>query len=321
MNIDLLNLPEDVDSLKNIIHFQVTSYEEIKRGHTDLECNHTTLHQRYTDLQKEYDFLAEQVQYFKSKLYDRKSEKSVYNQDQLNIFNEAEEIAAEENKAAEITVPSHTRKKGGQRPLPADFPREEVVHDLEETEKVCACGAPLSCIGEESSEKLDVMPAKVRIIKHIRIKYACKSLFRKVFDRWDSEQLLKVIDFLWMQRSYLDTQSPDLAELTTFLDRIDSENFEWFKLSSKYISIDFTSPFFIEYLDRFEDRESIRMVGTIFLEMFSTFTPDFDQEHIRSIIKKLYSLEDKTDANKICNIYGIRGNGFLRDIYDANINS
>ncbi len=178
MNIDLLNLPEDVNSLKNIIHFQVTSYEEIKRGHTDLECSHNTLRQSNTDLQKENGFLIEQIQYLKAALYGRKSEKSDSNQAQLNIFNEAEEIAAasaEENKAAEITVPAHTRKKGGRRPLPPDLPREEVVHDLKEEDKVCDCGAALSRIGEETSEKLDMIPAKMRVIKHVRIKYACKS--------------------------------------------------------------------------------------------------------------------------------------------------
>lgn len=172
MNIDLLNLPEDVDSLKNIIQFQTTSQQEQLNRFNILQESYTG---SITSLQKENTLLAEQVRHLNTLLYGRKSEKSVYNQDQLSIFNEAEEIAAEETKAAEITVPSHTRKKGGRRPLPADFPREEVVHDLEETEKVCACGAPLSCIGEESSEKLDVMPAKVRVIKHIRIKYACKS--------------------------------------------------------------------------------------------------------------------------------------------------
>lgn len=175
MNIDLLNLPEDVDSLKNIIHFQSTSEQESINRLNTLQQSYTGLESSRATLQKEYDFLAEQVQYFKTKLFDRKSEKSAYNQDQLSIFNEAEEIAAEEIKAAEITVPAHTRKKGGRRPLPPDLPREEVVHDLPEEEKVCDCGANLSRIGEEATEKLDIVPAKARVIKHIRIKYACKS--------------------------------------------------------------------------------------------------------------------------------------------------
>jgi transposase len=51
----------------------------------------------------------------------------------------------------------------------------EVIHDLPEEEKVCACGCKLSKIGEESCEKLDYIPAKLRVIVHIRYKYACKA--------------------------------------------------------------------------------------------------------------------------------------------------
>ncbi|HSO71020.1 MAG TPA: IS66 family transposase [Thermodesulfobacteriota bacterium] len=49
-----------------------------------------------------------------------------------------------------------------------------MVHDLPEDEKVCACGTPLSRIGEEVGEKLDIIPAKVQVIRQIRPKYACK---------------------------------------------------------------------------------------------------------------------------------------------------
>jgi transposase len=49
-----------------------------------------------------------------------------------------------------------------------------VVHDIPEPEKVCACGHQLSRIGEETAEKLDIIPAVIQVIKIIRPKYACK---------------------------------------------------------------------------------------------------------------------------------------------------
>jgi len=50
-----------------------------------------------------------------------------------------------------------------------------VVHDIPEEEKKCiCCGAPLVRIGEETSEKLDIEPARMKVIRHIRPKYACK---------------------------------------------------------------------------------------------------------------------------------------------------
>ncbi len=177
MNIDLLNLPEDVNLLRKIIHFQTVSYTDLESSHGILQQSYTDLEDSLTKLQKQKEFLEEQFRLFRANLYGRKSEKSV-DQAQLYIFNEAEEIDAasdEEKKASEITVPAHTRGKSGRRPLPEGLPREEVVHDLREEEKVCNCGAHLSYIGEDVSERLDIVPAKMRVIRNIRYKYACKS--------------------------------------------------------------------------------------------------------------------------------------------------
>ena len=78
------------------------------------------------------------------------------------------------SSASSVVVAEHKRKKRGRKPLPADLPRVEVIHDLPENEKVCACGTQLSRIGEDTCEKLDYIPAKVRVLRHIRYKYACK---------------------------------------------------------------------------------------------------------------------------------------------------
>lgn len=73
-----------------------------------------------------------------------------------------------------ITVPAHQRKKGGRKPLPADLPRLEIVHDLSDEEKVCPHdGAAMKRIGEEVSEQLDIIPAQIRVLRHIRPKYSC----------------------------------------------------------------------------------------------------------------------------------------------------
>jgi len=93
---------------------------------------------------------------------------------QLHIFNEAEAIE-EKEETPPLAVAGHTRSRPKRKPLPEDLPRIDVVHDIDESEKVCACGAKLSRIGEEICEKLDIIPAKVQVIRHIRPKYACKS--------------------------------------------------------------------------------------------------------------------------------------------------
>ncbi len=53
--------------------------------------------------------------------------------------------------------------------------------------------------------------------------------------------------------------------------------------------------------------------------MLEKFTPDYDEKDIRLIVAFLYELKDEEtidSASKICNIYGSRGQEFLRDIYE-----
>jgi transposase len=51
-----------------------------------------------------------------------------------------------------------------------------VVHDIPEEDKVCACcNGELHKIGEDKSEKLEFIPAQVKVIEHVRPKYACRA--------------------------------------------------------------------------------------------------------------------------------------------------
>jgi len=106
----------------------------------------------------------------------------------------------------------------------------------------------------------------------------------------------------------------DLGKLSCFLKEINDETLSWLKLSARYIEKDFNSSFFIEYLLRLCDI-SPHEVGVIYLEMLAYCTPTYPEEHIRSIVMKLYELGQCENADRICNIYGSKGLEFLRDIY------
>lgn len=68
------------------------------------------------------------------------------------------------------------RKGHGRRPLPKDLPRKQVIHDLTDDEKRCpCCGRTRERIGEEVSEQLELIPAVLYVIEHVRRTYACKS--------------------------------------------------------------------------------------------------------------------------------------------------
>lgn len=67
------------------------------------------------------------------------------------------------------------KARGKRGPLPLELPRVDVVHDVPESERVCPCGTPMVHIGEEVSEQLDIIPMQVRVLRHIRRRYACPS--------------------------------------------------------------------------------------------------------------------------------------------------
>ena len=122
--------------------------------------------------------VEEENRWLKAQLFGRSSEKMLAEDrspDQAWLFNEIEATAEATPEAPEtITIPAYDRAKRGRKKLAADILRIDVVHDLSEADKVCPVdGTALERIGEESSEQLEFIPAKLRVLKHIRPKYAC----------------------------------------------------------------------------------------------------------------------------------------------------
>lgn len=151
------NLPDDIEALKALLEEkdrQIASYKS------------------------KAEALQEQLNLILAKRFGPSSEKA--DKRQLGLFNEVE-VATEGDKEepapepeTSLSIPTQQRKKPGRRALPDYIDREEVLHDLPEEEKVCPHdGTPLERIGEETSEQLDIIPAQVRVLRHIRPKYAC----------------------------------------------------------------------------------------------------------------------------------------------------
>ena len=104
-------------------------------------------------LEDENDILREKLRLALFQRFGRSSEKIDPNQQEL--FCEAEvEADAPVAEESTTTVSSHTRKKAGRKPLDPNIPRQEVIHDISEEEKLCGCGARLSKVDEVISEEL-----------------------------------------------------------------------------------------------------------------------------------------------------------------------
>jgi transposase len=86
-----------------------------------------------------------------------------------------EATAAEAESGQKLTTRRINHHKHGRRTLPEHLPRRQIIHDLSEQEKKCpCCGEQRACIGSETSEQLEYIPAKFEVLQHVRHKYACK---------------------------------------------------------------------------------------------------------------------------------------------------
>ena len=110
--------------------------------------------------------------------FGRKSER--LSEDQLNLGLEDLETAiasgeaAQEKADATLAASRRRARKVNRGHLPAHLPREEVV--IEPGSKVCpCCGGDLHVIGEDRSERLDKIPARLKVIVTRRPKYACRT--------------------------------------------------------------------------------------------------------------------------------------------------
>jgi transposase len=119
--------------------------------------------------------LKAQIKLLRDRIFGRKSEQTAEpNTPQLALFNEPESEPTLPVGDADEEVVVSTKQRGKRKPLSADLPRIEIIHDLPEHELTCACGCRKHVISEETSEQLDIVPMQIRVIKHIRKVYGCR---------------------------------------------------------------------------------------------------------------------------------------------------
>jgi transposase len=184
MTLALDTLPDDAESLRALIAALAADRGEWVARCGQLEQEQAAWHQEKTALAAAVERLEANnarldhiVMVLRRGQFGRSSER--LSEEQINLALEDVEtgIAAEDAKAEKQ---SETAKRHGTRNrrtnrgrLPAHLPREEVIIEPEST--VCPCGCALHVIGEDVSERLDRIPARLRVIVTRRPKYACRA--------------------------------------------------------------------------------------------------------------------------------------------------
>src|SRR3974390_1694532 len=159
------DLPNDVEALKGII---------LERS-SKLEVAEALLISQKLELEK----LSFEIAYLKRMKYGRSSE-------QLDRELVQMQLSIEDLEASLAAMPLEVRpapkepppQKPARGPLPAQLPREQIVH-----ENPCACpdcGGKLRPLGEDVAEMLEYVPSHFKVIRHVRPTLSCASCQRIV---------------------------------------------------------------------------------------------------------------------------------------------
>lgn len=171
MALSIDELPNDVESLKALLFDAHAAAQAAEAKSASLAAEV----ERLTARAERLDHI---VSVLRRAQFGRRSER--INEDQIELALEdvetqhgVEDAAAE--KTSDIIRSEATKARRANRGhLPAHLPREEIV--IEPEAKACpCCGGALHVIGEDVSERLDKIPARLRVIVTRRPKYACRS--------------------------------------------------------------------------------------------------------------------------------------------------
>jgi transposase len=167
-------LPDDIGALRALILVERDEREQLAQRGAQLAARNAILEHLNGKLER---IVAE----LRRAHFGRKSERIT--DDQLALaLDELQTAAAKAETEAEKADPERkaaaARKRRASRDEKLDhLPHEEVI--IEPESKVCpCCGGELHAIGEDTSKRLDKVPAKVTVIVTRRPKYACRTCER-----------------------------------------------------------------------------------------------------------------------------------------------
>ena len=151
--VDRHALPDAVEPLKDLVVHLVGMIDALQ-GQLDAERER----------------LRQQLAELRRRLFGPRSE-SLAQPGQAELAFGTVQVPIPEKKFRQVD--SHRRRVPTGRPaIDESLPRRRVEHDLSEADK--AQFSALERIGEEVSEMLEYVPARLEVIQHVRLKYRCE---------------------------------------------------------------------------------------------------------------------------------------------------
>jgi transposase len=161
MRFDLDRLPSDTVLLQKIVQ-EMAEIMDLERN--ALKAAKETVKAQTITIEKLEHRLARLLRV----QFGRSSEKMDIAQ--LRLMFEETEAPLPANDDA-IEKPQRDRKAGVRQPIPAHIPRQTTEHRPEP----CDCGGAETVISQDVTEVLDYVPARFRVLRHVRPRIACRA--------------------------------------------------------------------------------------------------------------------------------------------------
>jgi transposase len=187
------DLPDDIEALRDLARRRLAEHAVLVAERDALVVARNAAVAERDRANEQLDRLRHLLRQLQRARFGRSSERLDPNQLQLALEEIEQAVAKAEAEVAKRTATSTPRTPTRQtdRPsLPAHLPRIEVVIAPEDTACPC-CKGPMHVIGEEKSERLDVIPAQHRVLVTRRPKYGCRSCSGAVVQAAAPERLIK----------------------------------------------------------------------------------------------------------------------------------
>ena len=164
----------DTTNKASIIDGLVATNFVLSNENSELKSEITKLSSSLKQATDHIKWLAEQDKLSRQKLFGKQSEQTESLQGELFDEGLEEDTPADEIETETISYERKKTKKKGRLLDTSSLPREQIIYDLAEDEKQCSCGCELTKIGEDVSEQVDYVPASLKVIEHVKVKYSCK---------------------------------------------------------------------------------------------------------------------------------------------------
>ena len=158
-------LHHDVDTLQQMLEQQQHQNKVLQTHNMQLQKQLAQLLQQNKVLHEQISQMQYQLNQLLRQQFGQKSEKKALNQNKCT--NQSDK---QKNTTSEHAEKNQARRK----PLPLSLERESIEYTLAYDKRRCpGCSKTRTKFSEATYEQLEYVPARLKVIKHIRFKYCC----------------------------------------------------------------------------------------------------------------------------------------------------